>query len=357
VRVESGALLQDTQVAVYKLDGSETSFGSRVTTRARAAWVGPNLVVDATRTYPGPQGRVSVDVKEVYSINGDRLTLEKTESQRGTSNSGKYVYARGTAPVVLVASAPPIRRDGGPVPRTPEGKPDMSGYWTGNSRAGIFDIEPHTGSFAVGGGPGVIVDPPDGRVPYQPWALKERDRRAVTGIASLQDPEPHCFLSGVPRQWYVMPYQIVQTPTTFMGLHEYVHARRIIPITTRPHIPPAIRFWQGDSRGRWEGDTLVVDVTNFNGKTWFDMAGNFYSENAHIVERYTMTDANTIRYEAIVEDSSVYTRRFKMTFNIERVTEKGFEVLESACHEDNQDLEHTRRINAAGGNDRAGTRH
>jgi hypothetical protein len=147
-----------------------------------------------------------------------------------------------------------------------------------------------------------------------------------------------------------MPYQIVQTPNQVVALHEYVHARRIIPITNRPHAPHGLRFWQGDSRARWEGDTLVADVTNFNGKTWFDMAGNFYSQHALIIERYTMTDANTIRYEATIEDPNVYTRPFKVIFNIERTTDRGFEILESACHEENQDLAHTRRINATGAN-------
>ena len=134
-------------------------------------------------------------------------------------------------------------------------------------------------------------------------------------------------------------HQIIQSPGYVVHLLEDSHAYRIIPTAAGPHAASAVTLWQGDSRGRWEGNTLVVDVTNSNGLTWFDNAGNFFSDAVHVVERFTLVDADTIHYEARIEDPKVYTRPWTMVSVFIRNKEPGFELLEQACHEGNRAVE------------------
>ena len=214
-------------------------------------------------------------------------------------------------------------------PRTRDGKPDLQGFWRGQA-SGTEDIEEHPKTDDDNGGKSLIVEPPDGKIPYQAWAA------ALPGQHRVQFVEPNvpCFPSGVPRSLYV-PTQIefLQTPGYVLILFERAHTYRIIPTDAHPHIGKSIPLWQGDSRGHWEGNTLVVDVTNHNAKPWLDQAGNFYSSAAHMIERFTLIDVNTIHYEVTIEDSNVYTRPWKMAFPLRRNTEKGFRLLEEACHE------------------------
>jgi hypothetical protein len=218
--------------------------------------------------------------------------------------------------------------------RTADGRPDMQGYW---ERAFTSqDIEAHTAGFGIQAGPSLVVDTPDRRIPYQPWALelrKEMVQRFISPLAS-------CFPPGVPRH-VIAPasHQILQMPGYVVHLLEYSHAYRIIPTAAGPHIPNSVRLWQGDSRGRWEGNTLVVDVTNANGLAWFDNAGNFFSDAVHVVERFTLVDADTIHYEARIEDPKVYTRPWTMVSALTRNREPGFELLEQGCHEGNRAVE------------------
>lgn len=247
--------------------------------------------------------------------------------------------------------APQIARPGGPVPRTPDGKPDMQGFWQARPQGAPNmneGIEEHPPSFQNPGGRSVIVDPPDGRIPYQPWALAERDLRRLPQ-SSYDDPELHCFLAGVPRQMYLNIHQILQTPTTFQILYEFTHAYRTIPLDGRPHLPSGIRLWEGDSVGHWEGDTLVVDTTNNNGRSWLEQTGNFMSDAAHQIERFAMTDSNTIDYQVTIIDPKLLTRPFTMAFPLARVATGNFQLLEYACHEGNQDLPHMKAVQDAGG--------
>jgi hypothetical protein len=119
-----------------------------------------------------------------------------------------------------------------------------------------------------------------------------------------------------------------------------MHDYRVIPTDGRKHLPASIKMWHGDPVGRWEGDTLVVDYTNLNGKHWFDMAGNFQSENIHVVERYTMFTPDTIHFVATIEDATMYTRPWTLNFSLERNKEPGYYQLEYACHEGERDLQH-----------------
>ena len=220
-------------------------------------------------------------------------------------------------------------------PRTPDGTPDMQGFWRGRA-SGTENIEEHPKTLDDDGGKSLIVEPPDGHVPYQPWAAAVMKGNR----AKYVEPNVPCFLSGVPRTLYVPTHiEILQSPDHVVILVERSHAYRIIPTDGRPHVGDRIHLWLGNSRGRWEGDTLVVDVTNQNGKPWFDQAGNFYADGVHMVERFTLVDADTIHYEVTVEDPNVYTKPWKIVFPIRRNKEKGFQLLEEACHEGERNTE------------------
>jgi hypothetical protein len=135
----------------------------------------------------------------------------------------------------------------------------------------------------------------------------------------------------------------VQTPG-YVAINQYrMHDMRLIPLDGRPHLPKDARAWVGDSRGHWEGNTLVVDTTNFNGKVWFDIVGNFQSDASHVIERFTRVAADKISYEATIEDSKLYTRPWKLALSLRRVKDEGYELIEEACIEGNRDVEHLLR--------------
>jgi hypothetical protein len=127
------------------------------------------------------------------------------------------------------------------------------------------------------------------------------------------------------------PFQIFQTPQFVAITYEYVHASRTIHMNGSAHLED-IDFWMGDSRGHWEGDTLVVDVTDNNGETWLDASGNFHSEAMHVIERYTRTSADTLRYEATIEDPKVFTKPWKISMPLYRNSDKNAQLYEYECH-------------------------
>jgi hypothetical protein len=218
-------------------------------------------------------------------------------------------------------------------PRTPDGRPDMQGFW---ERAFTSqDIEEHKAGFGVQAGPSLVIDTPDRKIPYQPWALEFRKNITDRFISPLAG----CFPPGIPRD-IVAPaaHQIVQAPGYVMHLLEYSHSYRVIPTANEAHVSGNVKLWQGNSRGHWEGNTLVVDVTNLNGLAWMDNAGNFASDALHVVERFTMIDRDSIHYEARIEDPKVYTRPWTMVSALTRNKEPGFEIWEQACHEGNQSV-------------------
>jgi hypothetical protein len=224
-------------------------------------------------------------------------------------------------------------------PRTADARADMQGYW---ERAFTSqDIEEHTAGFGIQAGPSLVIDTPDRKIPYQPWALEFRKHIVDRFISPLAS----CLPPGVPRH-VIAPaaHQIVQMPGFVMHLLEYSHSYRIIPTTGAPHVGSAVKLWQGNSRGRWESNTLVVDLTNTNGLAWLDNAGNFSSDALHVVERFTLIDRDTIHYEARLEDPRVYTRSWTMVSALTRNKTPGFEVWEQACHEGNQSVEDQLRL-------------
>ncbi|HLI82357.1 MAG TPA: hypothetical protein VKV17_00475 [Bryobacteraceae bacterium] len=215
------------------------------------------------------------------------------------------------------------------VPRLPDGHPDLQGIWEARNTAD-GNLEAHSAAAGIRAGTAVIVDPADGKIPYQPWAAaKQKENFAKR--ATL-DPVNRCFLPGVPRIAYMhYPFQIFQTPQFIAITYEYVHASRTIFMNGKPHLDD-IDFWMGDSRGHWEGDTLVVDVTDNNSETWLDSSGNFHSEAMHVVERYTRTSPDTLQYEATIEDPKVFTRPWKIAMPLYRHAEPDAQLYEYECH-------------------------
>ena len=187
-------------------------------------------------------------------------------------------------------------------------QPDLSGVWQADNGAG-WDILNHRGDYGAPGGRGVVEG---NALPYLPAALARRNDNAKH---LDRDPLAHCQLAGVPRAVYISPFKIVQTPKEVDILYEYAHAWRVIPLN-REHPKDPEHTWMGDSVGRWDGDTLVIDAMGFNDQSWFDLAGSFHSGDLHVVERYRLADARTIAYEATIEDSKVFSKPWKMSFNI-----------------------------------------
>jgi hypothetical protein len=210
------------------------------------------------------------------------------------------------------------------LPRAADGKPNLQGIWQANNRA-AYDLEDHDPRQGMPAGRGVVEG---GAIPYQPWAAAKRAENFSKRLTD--DPLAKCYMPGVPRIMYMeFPFHIFQTRDQMAILFEWSQVYRLI-YTNGSASPAGIDFWMGDSRGHWEGDTLVVNVTDHNDKTWFDMAGNFHSDALHLIERYILTDADTIRYEVTIQDSKVFTRPWTIVMPLYR--QKGIDrVLEYQC--------------------------
>jgi len=200
----------------------------------------------------------------------------------------------------------------------------------------------------------LVVDPPDGRVPVKPEAEAKRDYDAahITDSYEYMSVWDRCITRGVPGGMfpagYNNAYQIVQTPGYVLFLYEMIHEPRIIPLNGQPHLPSNIKEWNGDARGHWEGNTLVVDTTNYNNQGWIATSaatgrikGIPQSEALHVVERFTRTDANTILYEATIDDPNEYTRPWKVEIPLTR--DDDYKIYEYACHEGNHAVENILR--------------
>jgi len=238
------------------------------------------------------------------------------------------------------------------IARTPDGQPDIQGFWgTGayaaDMETGLPDDETAT---LQGQGPvdrskevSLVVDPPDGRIPYQPWAQARRVsiptfRRGETSRgrpSTVRDIRPRTFcLHGTPRNM-VTDFQVVQTPGYVILMWEFNHAYRIIPLDGRPPLPSTVKLAMGDGRGRWDGNTLVVETRNLNDWDWFDYTGTFHSDAINLVERFTIVDAKTMQYRVTVDDPKVFTRPWTYALELKRtrMPGDGYELLEHACVE------------------------
>jgi hypothetical protein len=238
------------------------------------------------------------------------------------------------------APARPAPQPTGAIRRLADGKPDLSGHFLPDAGGANYGLEKHPQDFLTPAGRGVIVDPPDGQLPMLPWAEAEQKNRMLPE-RGYDDPTAHCFVAGVPRSMYApAPLHIVQPPGYVVLLFERM-SWRAIPLDGRPHIPDTIRLWQGDSLGRWDGDTLVIETRNLNGKTWLNEVGEIVSHAETVVERLTPLDADTIHYEATVTDPLVYSRPWTISLPMNRQKD---DLLEVACHEDNEDLQHLKDV-------------
>lgn len=228
--------------------------------------------------------------------------------------------------------------------RNADGHPDISGYYNADAGGSNYGLESKERNFLIPASRGVVIDPPDGRLPYQDWARAERMDRELPH-RGYDDPTAHCFVSaGVPRSLYVpSPFLILQPPGYVVFLHERM-SWRAVPLDGREHLPDNIRLWMGDSVGRWEGDTLYIDSRNFNGKAWLNEVGDVTSHRQRVLESFTPVAENELIYRATVVDPIPYTRPWTMEIPLHRSDD---ELLEVACLEDNNDLEHLRDVRDA----------
>jgi hypothetical protein len=249
------------------------------------------------------------------------------------------IFAAGAAVLAaIVAASIPMsgQSQSTAMSRTADGKPDFTGIWQAMNSAN-WDLQAHEArrgpvialgaAFSIPAGPGVVEG---NDIPYLPAAAARKKENAENWLA--RDPEIKCYLPGVPRMMY-MPYpiQIVQGRDTILMASEFASASRTIRMNTKEKSPTD--SWMGWSIGRWEGDVLVIDVTDQVDQTWFDRAGNYHSEALKVVERYTPVDRNTITYEATMEDPKVFSRPWKISMPLYRHLEKNAQVMEYKCVE------------------------
>jgi hypothetical protein len=230
-------------------------------------------------------------------------------------------------------------------PRMPTGKPDLQGYWRSRLTQS-FSVEgvPADHRFAKDPvqpwevAPAEIIDG-DRRIPYQPWAA--RIGREGVNFREYVDPRTTCSTGGVPRLALQDPSQILQPPTDdhVLWLHEDHHQFRIIAMDPRPLPGKNVKTWNGLTRGRWEGNALVLETANFNGFVWIDDSGNFYTDTARATERLTMVDRDTIHYQATIEDPTAYTRPWTVAWALIRdTTPGGYALFEEPCREGDRNL-------------------
>jgi hypothetical protein len=220
--------------------------------------------------------------------------------------------------------------------RTADGTPDLNGIWQALNTAN-WDLQDHAAQpgpvvalGAVGAVPAGLGVVEGDEIPYLPAAEAKRKVNFENRLTA--DPEIKCYLPGVPRATYMPhPFQIVQTPKYILMAYEYAGATRTIYMGNAP--PSPNDSWMGHSVARWDGDTLVVDVTSLNDQTWFDRAGNFHSDALHVIERYTPLSADALTYEATIEDPKVFSRPWKISMPLYRRLEKNAQLLEFKCVE------------------------
>lgn len=301
--------------------------------------------------------------------------------------------------VAVIAAAATLSIDAAPaakrsaLPYTPDGQPDIQGIWTNGTltpleRPAGMENKPflteeeaaETNRRAAEGGrprtarPGdvgsdneafvdtgykvaftrqtsLIVDPPDGKIPFRPETIRRRDFNLASMDAfETMSPWDRCITrspTALLPTGYNNGYQIVQTRGTVVIVSEMIHEARVIPLDS-PHLPAAVRSWNGDSRGHWDGETLVVDTTNFNGKGWIAthaasgrLRGTPYTTALHLVERLTRLDANRLIYDLTIDDPEIYTRPW--TISVPFTRDDSYQIFEYACHEGNQAIENFMR--------------
>ena len=277
-----------------------------------------------------------------------------------------FVFAAGAALASITPAAGQglSATAGWSTPRTADSQPDIQGIWS-EPGAGADGTNIETGfqtidTLRVQGWSeerikarkpiSAIVDTPDGKIPYQPWAEARRQYilsryggdEVTTKPTTRREinPEISCIL-GMPRLAYWVDFQITQASGVVVQSWERTRAYRVIRLDGTPHPPAGVKLHMGDARGRWEGNTLIVNTTNMNDWTWFDSKGTIHTDALTLDERYTLVDADTIQYEIKATDPKALTRPFTMRWTLKREHKPGdgYELLESACAEGERGLE------------------
>ena len=257
------------------------------------------------------------------------------------------------APAPRTAALPPSTFPAYRAPRL-NGHPDLNGVWQSfvTSNIDLEDHEAQAGPYteligAYSGWPPGQSIVEGGVLPYKPEALAKKKQNAANRMKvdvsndktwhDLGDPEMKCYMPGIPRAAYMpFPFQIVKSPQNVLFAYEYASANRVVNMGKPTEAP--VDSWMGWSNGKWEGDTLVVDVTGLNGNAWLDRAGNFTTDNVHIIERFTMTDDSHINYEATIEDNKVFSRPWKISMPLYKRVEKNAQLLEFKCVEFSEEM-------------------
>jgi hypothetical protein len=246
------------------------------------------------------------------------------------------ILAVASVTMALVLSSVPARAQSSAsqIPRAKDGKPDLSGIWQAMNTAN-WDLQAHAAQAghvvamgAQGAQPGGIGVVEGGEIPYLPAALAQRKSNYEKRFT--EDPEIKCYMPGVPRATYLpFPFQILQSQKVIQFAYEFAASARTIFMEKMP--PAPLDSWMGQSVGRWEGDTLVVDVTSLGDQTWFDRAGDFHSDALHVVERYTPVSRDILQYQATIEDPKVFSRPWKINMPLYRHVETGARLMEFRC--------------------------
>jgi hypothetical protein len=247
-----------------------------------------------------------------------------------------YAQQRGAAPAGRGATTQPQTTPAAPSSRNADGRPDLNGIWQALDGPN-WNIEPHAADFgtvpqlgainAVPPGTGIVDG---GSIPYKPDTLAKRADNYKNRMAL--DPEAKCYLPGVPRAMYMpQPLQIVQSTEFIMMVFQYAGAIRSVYMND--HKPAPAPSWMGWSNGHWEGDTLVIETTGLDDRTWFDRAGNFHSDELKVVERISVRSPDILNYEATIEDPKVFTRAWKISLPLYRRIDKGAQIMEFKCVE------------------------
>jgi hypothetical protein len=226
-------------------------------------------------------------------------------------------------------------------PRAADGKPNLNGIWQALNSAN-WNIQGHSAQAghilslgAEGAEPGGVGVVEGGEIPYLPEALAQKKKNFEARFKD--DPEIKCYVPGVPRATYMpFPFQIVQSKGVILISYEFANASRTIYLENPPESPTD--YMMGYSVGHWEGDTLVVSVTNLDERTWFDRAGNFHSDALHVTERYTPISPDAMNYEATIEDPKIFSRPWKISMPLYRHLEKNARLMEFRCVEFVEDL-------------------
>ena len=258
------------------------------------------------------------------------------------NGSNSPFYALLAAPLLVMLSSISLAADGDFVPRTADQKPDFNGIWQAIGSA-HWNIEPHAADFsplaelgAIGAIPAGLGIVEGGSIPYTSEARAKQQENRADWLAL--DPVVKCYMPGVPRATYLpFPFQIIQSPDHVVMAYEFASASRIVYMD-RPDFEAPIFSWMGHSRGHFEGDSLVIDVTDQVPDTWLDRAGNHHSDALRVTERYTHVGPNTLMYEATLEDPNVYTQSWTLKFPLYRRLDENMQILEFKCVEFTEEL-------------------